>query len=147
MRGLPAFGFLSRSAPVWAVLLSASFVSRTALDWFAPPVDFHARATVSTFLAAGILVAAGLWASWRAGTFVAGTLTGIAATVIGAVISIVGAAGLLAVWHDADTMAAIRASGGLSEVFELPIMMILPGAVLGTVGGVAGATIKRLRSA
>ena len=60
---------------------------------------------------------------------------------------LVGAAGLLAIWHDADTMAAIRASGGLSEVFELPIMMILPGAVLGTIGGVVGATIKRLHSA
>ena len=66
---------------------------------------------------------------------------------IGAVISVIGAAGLLAIWHDAGTMAAIRASGGLGEVFELPVMMIIPGAVLGTIGGVVGATIKRLRSA
>ena len=43
-------------------------------------------------------------------------------------------------------MAAIRASGGLGEVFELPVMMVVPGAVLGTIGGVVGATIKRLRS-
>jgi hypothetical protein len=61
--------------------------------------------------------------------------------------SIVGAATLLAIWHGADTMAAIRASGGLGEAFELPIMMILPGAVLGTLGGVVGATIKHLGSA
>ena len=64
----------------------------------------------------------------------------------GALISVVGAAGLLAIWHDPNTMAAIRASGGLAEVFELPIMMILPGAVLGTIGGLIGATIKRLHS-
>jgi hypothetical protein len=89
----------------------------------------------------------GVWASWRSGSLFAGTLAGVAATAIGAVISVIGAAGLLAIWHDADTMAAIRASGGLSEVFELPIMMILPGAVVGTVGGVVGATIKRLRPA
>jgi hypothetical protein len=44
-------------------------------------------------------------------------------------------------------MAAIRASGGLGEVFELPIMMILPGAVLGTIGGVVCATVRRLRPA
>ncbi len=136
-----------RNARVWAVLFGAAFVSRTALDWLAPPADFHARSTVSTFLAVGILVAAGLWASWRSGSLVAGTLAGVAATAIGAVISIVGAAVLLVIWHDAETMAAIRASGGLSEVFELPIMMILPGAMLGTIGGVVGATIKLLRSA
>ena len=140
-------GFVSRSARVWAVLIGAAFVTRTALDWLAPPVDFHARSTVSTFLGVGILVTAGLWASWRSGSLFAGTLAGVAATAIGAVISVIGAAGLLAIWHDADTMAAIRASGGLGEVFELPIMMILPGAVLGTIGGMAGATIKRLRSA
>jgi len=143
---MQVLGFVSRSARVWAVLVGVAFVSRTALDWLAPPVDFHARSTVSTFLAVGILVAAGLWASWRSGSLVAGTIAGVAATAIGAVISVIGAAGLLAVWHDPDTMAAIRASGGLGEVFELPIMMILPGAVLGTVGGVVGATIKRLRS-
>jgi hypothetical protein len=140
-------GFVSRSARVWAVLFGAAFVTRTALDWLGPPVDFHARSTVSTFLGVGILVTAGLWASWRSGSLLAGTLAGVAATAIGAVISVIGAAGLLAIWHDADTMAAIRASGGLGEVFELPIMMILPGAVLGTIGGVVGATIKRLRSA
>jgi hypothetical protein len=141
------FGFVSRSARVWAVLFGAAFVTRTALDWLAPPVDFHARSTVSTLLSVGILVTTGLWASWRSGSLFAGTLAGVAATAIGAVISLIGAAGLLAIWHDADTMAAIRASGGLGEVFELPIMMILPGAVLGTIGGVVGATIKRLRSA
>ena len=44
-------------------------------------------------------------------------------------------------------MAAIRASGGLGEVFELPIVMIFAGAVLGSIGGVVGAAISRLRSA
>ena len=144
---MQVLGFVSRSARVWAVLFGAASVGRMALDWFVPPADFHARATVSTFLGVGILAAAGLWASWRSGSLVAGTAAGVAATAIGAAISVVGAAGLLAIWHDADTLSAIRASGGLGEVFELPIMMILPGAVLGTVGGVVGATIKRLRSA
>jgi hypothetical protein len=43
-------------------------------------------------------------------------------------------------------MAAIRGSGGLAEVFTLPISMVAPGAVLGTVGGVAGAIFRRLRA-
>jgi hypothetical protein len=43
-------------------------------------------------------------------------------------------------------MAAISASGGLGEVFALPLMMVVPGALLGTIGGLVGATIKQLRS-
>lgn len=139
-------GFVSRAARVWAVLFGAAFVARTALDWLAPPLDFHTRSTVSTAVGVGILVASGLWASWRSGSFVAGTVAGLATAAIGALISVIGAAGLLAIWHDAETMAAIRGSGGLGEVFELPLMMILPGVVLGTIGGLVGATIKRLRS-
>lgn len=139
-------GFVSRSAGVWAALFGVAFVTRTALDWFAPPLDFHTRSQVSTALAVGILVAAGVWASWRSGSFVAGTVAGVATTAIGAVISVIGAAGLLAIWHDAQTMAAIRGSGGLSEVFELPLLVVLPGMMFGTIGGVVGATLKRLRS-
>ena len=140
-------GFVWRGARIWAVLFGAAFIARTALDWLAPPVDFHTRSTVSTFLAIGLLLLAGLWASMRSGSLLAGTLAGVAATAIAAVISVLGAAGLLAIWHDAGTMAAIRDSGGLAEVFELPVIMVVPGAVLGTMGGLVGATLKRLRAA
>jgi hypothetical protein len=139
-------GFVMRSVRVWALLFAAAFITRTALDWLIPPVEFHARATVSTSLGIGLLLATGIWAAMRSGSLVAGTLAGIAATAIGALISIAGAAGLLAVWHDPHTMAAIRASGGLTEVFELPIMLILPGALLGTVGGALGVALKRFHS-
>jgi pheromone shutdown protein TraB len=135
--------FVSRRACVWAALFGAACVLRTAFDWLRPPLDFHTRSTVSTALGSGILVAAGFWASWRSGSFVAGAVVGIATTAIGAVISVMGAASLLAIWHDQQTLAAIRGSGGLSEVFELPFMMVLPGVVLGSIGGVVGATIKR----
>jgi hypothetical protein len=141
------FGFVSPGARLGGALFGAAFVARTALDWFAPPLDFHTRATVSTDLGVGILLMTGFWAAWRAGSFVAGIVAGVAAAVIGAVISIVGAAALLAIWHDPQTMAAIRGSGGLGEVFTLPLMMVLPGLVLGTIGGIAGAAGKRLHSA
>jgi hypothetical protein len=140
-------GFVWRSARLWAVLFAAAFIARTALDWLAPPIDFHVRATVSTTVGVGLLLSAGLLASLRSGSLYAGTLAGVAATAIGALISALGAAGLLAIWHDAGTMAAIRASGGLGEVFELPVMMVFPGAVLGTMGGLVGATIKWRRPA
>ena len=141
------FGFVSPGARLFGALFGAAVVARTALDWFAPPLDFHTRASVSTELGAGILLATGFWAAWRSGSFVAGIVAGVATAVIGAVISIAGAAVLLAIWHDPGTLAAIRGSGGLGEVFTLPVMMVLPGLLLGTVGGIAGAAGKRLSSA
>ena len=144
---MQVLGVVWRGTRIWAVLLGAACITRTGLDWLAPPVDFHTRSTVSTFLGVGLLLSAGLAASMRSGSFFAGALAGVAATALAAVISVLGAIFLLAIWHDAGTMAAIRASGGLGEVFELPVMMIVPGVVLGTIGGVVGATIRRLRSA
>jgi hypothetical protein len=71
-------------------------------------------------------------------------IAGVGTASIGAAVSIAGTAALLAIWHDPQTMAAIVGSGGLGEVFTLPLMMVLPGLVLGVVGGIAG---RRRRSA
>ena len=128
-------GFVSRSARTWAALFAAAFITRTAIDWLVPTSDFHARSMVSTILGCGILLLAGFWAAFRSGSFGAGPVAGIATAAIAAPIQIVGAAALLAVWHDSTTMAAIRGSGGLEEVFILPLVMVLPGIVLGTTGG------------
>jgi hypothetical protein len=102
---------------------------------------------VSTWVGVGIMLVTGSWAAWRCGSVVAGTLAGVATAVVGAVVSIVGAAALLAIWHDPQTLAAIRGSGGLGEVFTLPVMMVIPGFLLGTLGGIAGAAGRKWRSA
>jgi hypothetical protein len=102
---------------------------------------------VSTWLAIGILLVAGFAAGRRSGSIAAGTALGVTTTAVAAAISITGATTLLAIWHDPVTMAAIRGSGGLSEAFTLPIAMVVPGAALGTVGGVAGAIVRRLGAA
>lgn len=140
------FGFVSRGARLWGALFGAAVIARNALDWFAPPLDFHARAAVSTYVGIGLLLATGFWAAWHSGSLVAGTVAGVATAAIGAVISIVGAAGLLAIWHDPQMMAAIRGSGSLGETFTLPPLMVLPGVLLGTIGGIVGAAAKRLHS-
>ena len=97
---MQVLGFVWRSARIWAVLFAAAFVTRTALDWLAPPVDFHTRSTVSTFLGVGLLLSAGLWASMRSGSFLVGTLAGVAVTALGAVISVFGAR---AFWQSGTT--------------------------------------------
>lgn len=143
---MQVFGFVSPGARLSGALFGAAFVARTALDWFVPTLDFHTRANASTSLGVGIMLVTGSWAAWRAGSVVAGTIAGVATAVIGAVVSIAGAAALLAIWHDPRTLAAIRGSGGLGEVFTLPVMMVLPGLLLGTLGGVAGATGRKWRT-
>jgi hypothetical protein len=135
--------FVAPGARVGGALFGAAVVARDALDWFAPPFDFHARATVSTELGVGILLATGVWAGWRAGSSIAGIVAGVAAAGIGAVISIAGAVAMLALWHDPQTIAAIRGSGGMTEVFTLPVTMVVPGLLLGAIGGIAGAAGKR----
>jgi hypothetical protein len=139
-------GYIARSARFWALFLGATFVARTAMDWLMPTTDFYARSSVSTFVGIGTLLAAGFWASWRSGSLAAGTLAGVATAGLGAIVSVLGAAALLAFAHDPATMAAIRGSGGLAEVFTLPFMLMLPGLIVGTVGGAVGAGARRLRA-
>lgn len=138
------FSFVSPGVRLFAALFSAQFLVRTALDWFLPPSNFYVRSTVSTALGVGILVAAGFWAAWRSRSFFAAVVAGALTVGIASIISIVGAAVMLAIWHDPRTMAAIQGSGGFEEVLSLPLMMVLPGALLGACGGVASAGLKRL---
>jgi len=143
---LQVLGFVWRNARLWAALFAVAFLVRTALDWLLPPVDFHARANISTLLGAGIMLLAGFWAASRSGSFAAGPIVGIATAAFAVPLEVLGAATLLAGWHDPITMTAIRGSGGLEEVFILPLLMVLPGIVLGTIGGLLGAAVMRLRS-
>jgi len=136
--------FVSPGARLLAALFSAQFLTRMALDWFLPPLDFHTRSTVSTALGVGILLVAGFWAAWQSDSFAAGAVAGVVTAGLASITSIVGAAALLAIWHDPQTLAAIRRSGGLGEVFSLPLMMFLPGPLLGAGGGVASMALKRL---
>jgi heme/copper-type cytochrome/quinol oxidase subunit 3 len=143
MRREQMLAFISLRVFLFAILFSAQFLVRTILDWFMPTPDFHTRATVSTMLGAGTLLAAGFSASWRSDSFAAGAVSGLVTASLAAVISITGVVILLVVWHDPETMAAIRGSGGLEEVFSLPVMMILPGVVLGSLGSVGCIAVKR----
>jgi hypothetical protein len=131
----------------WAALFAGAFVARSALDMLHPTTDFQTRSQVSTAIAASLLLAAGFWTAWRSGSFFAGAAAGFATMAIASVLSIGGNAVLLAIWHDARAMSAISASGGLDEAFLLPVMAILPGMVLGGIGGLVGAGAKRFSRA
>jgi hypothetical protein len=132
-----------RTTAVWATLFATSFVGRTAMDWRLPTADFYARSTVTTSLAVAIFLLAGLWAGFRSRSLTAGPLVGILTAIVALPIQLVGAALLLALWHDPVTLSAAHASGGLAEVFTLPLLTVLPCILISCVGGMIGATISR----
>ena len=130
----------------WAAVFAFAFVARSAFDWFVPPADFQLRSQVSTAVAVAVLLTAGFWIASRSGSFVAGVATGFAVAAVAAVLSLVGETAILALWHDPATMKAVQDSGGLDEAVMFPIVLMLPGAILGGLGGVLGAGVKRLRA-
>ena len=134
-------GFVVRRNVLPALLFAGAFVIRTALDWLQPPTDFTTRSLISTLIATSVLLMSGFFASWKSGAILAGGLSGIATTALAALLSTVCALGLLAIWHDPTTLQAIEGSGGLGEVFSLPVMLIVPGVLLGTIGGVIGTLV------
>lgn len=137
-------GFVWRATWPWALAFSAAYVGRVALDWLVPPADFHLRATISTAFAVAILLAAGAHVAWRTGSVAGGTLAAVATAAVAALASAAGVGILLSIWHDPSTLNAIQDSGGLDEAFTLPISMVVPALVVGTLGGVVGGAARRL---
>jgi hypothetical protein len=136
-------GLVWRAASIWGLLLAVSVIGRDTLDWWLSPTDdFYARSIVSTGVAVALFACAGALTAWRSRSIRSGMLAGTAAGLIAAVIVNLGSVVMLAVKHDPHTMAMIRASGGLDEVFSLPIFITLPGTVCATVGAVAAKMLR-----
>lgn len=137
-------GILLRRHWVWALLLGTAFVVRTGYDWLEPTSEFAARSSVSTAVGVSILLCAGFVATWRSGSAWTGALAGFTTALMASVVSLSGAALLLAFRHDQATMMSIRGSGGLAEVFTLPVMLLVPAVPLGTLGGACAKTLRML---
>jgi hypothetical protein len=135
--------FAWRSVWVWVMLLTATHVGRMILDWRVPTHDFRTRGAVTTYFAIALFASTGLWAAWRCDSIRAGILAGIVTSATGAAISILSALALLAVWHDPETLSAIQGSGGLGEVFTLPLIIVVPATSIATLGALVGKALAR----
>jgi hypothetical protein len=131
-------GFVWYEHRLPAALLAMAFLVRAAVDWHVPTGDFATRSSVLTAVTAAILTAAGFVRARRSANFRSGMFAGAATALLAIGFNAIGAALLLLGSHDAATLAAIEASGGIIEVFVLPVLLVVPGAVLGLLGaGVA----------
>jgi hypothetical protein len=137
------WGYVWRATWPWAAVFGGAFLVRAAYDWRVTPTDFVTRSAVTTAVAATTLLATGFWTSWRSGSVRAAIVIAVLTSQIAALFSVAGVTLMLAVWHDAGTMRAIAASGGLSEVYTLPFMTIIPALFLGVIGGTLGSVARR----
>ena len=153
-RGVPAAdrwyvrqvaGFVWRSQWGWAVALSVVFVGRVSWDWLIPTTDFHVRAEIATYASASVLLLAGAVAGWRSQSIAAGAIAGAAVAIIAAAFDLAASSLLLATLPHQATFAAAEQSGGISEVFTLPFILIVRATVLGLLGGLPAAVSQRLR--
>jgi ABC-type dipeptide/oligopeptide/nickel transport system permease component len=80
----------------------------------------------------------GMFAAYRTRSLRASVATGLVVSLFAAPITLGGILLMLAIWHEPQTMSAIAHSGGLHEVFSLPIFMGIPAIILALVGGLFG---------
>lgn len=133
---------LWRTAWPWAALIAAALTIRGAIDMLAPsPYTrgvVHPRSMITSNMLFATWLVCGAWSAWRCGRLRSGIVVVFAASALGALLSMAGSLLLLAVWHDPETMAAINGSGGVDEMWGIPLMLIPIGTICGTVGALAG---------
>lgn len=130
---------------LWALALAAIFEGRTAYDWFAPTTNFQARSDVTTYLMISTLLVIGASTTLRTRSFKAGMISTLSALIGSAVLCTAMTSFLYWNWRSPDLIAAIKQSGGLSEVFALPLLLIVPGTIVGAIGASFAAASYRRR--
>lgn len=138
-------GFVWRATWVWAAVLAALTLGRSALDWFLPPASFYTRSMVTTYSHMGVFAAVGFRAVWRGQSLSGAAAAALGAQVIAVPMIFAGTVGLIGLWHDPQTLGAIEHSGGIGELFTLPLAVTGPAVLLSILGGGVGLILGRSR--
>jgi len=121
---------------LWALVLAALYVGRTAFDWFAPTTHFAPRAEATTVTMISSLLVIGGSSTLRTRSVLSGIVHTASALVLAAIIDVFALAFVYVNWNNTALAAAINASGGPWEAFTLPLIMIVPGTLIGALGAV-----------
>ena len=119
---------------LWGLVLAAIYSSRMAYDWFVPTSIFEPRAAVTTWTMIGTLLVIGASSSLRTRSVMAGIVSTTGALVVSAIISAAVLAFVYWNWRSSAMLEAIANSGGFNEAFTTPVILIVPGTVIGAIG-------------
>ena len=146
-------GFLWRATWAWGAILAALALGRGALDVFVPPASWGTRAHVTTYAHIAVFIVISFRAA-RRGRSLADSVPESLADSVAAVLSTQIVANLmifagnlvfLGIWHDPQTLTAIEQSGGMGEMFFMPVVITAPAVLLSLVGGSAALILPRPR--
>ena len=90
------------------------------------------------------LLVIGTSSALRTRSIRAGIVATATALVVSAVLCSIATTVMYTAWSSPELRAAIVASGGLAEVYTLPIMMIVPGTFIGAIGASVLTLPRRL---
>lgn len=119
---------------LWALVLATVFEARTAYDWFVPTTNFRPRSEVTTYMMITVLLVIGASSTMRTRSFKAGVVSTLTALIGSAVICSAVTSFMYWNFQSPELIAAVQRSGGLSEAFALPVMLIIPGSIVGAIG-------------
>jgi hypothetical protein len=144
-------GFLCRLTWMFVVLNAAALILRTILDTFAPPGfaphSYQLRSSASTYSAVGTFLLAGSYAGYRMGRARAGMLAAVTASAVGFALALTFEVVLFytVIQDDPAKLNLFYVTGGWGEVVGLPVIITFVAALLGSLGGLCGKYVSRLR--
>ena len=138
-------GFLWRSTWAVATLLALLTLGRFALDVFVPPASFYTRATVTTYSHVAFFIIVGFRAARRGRSVADSAAAALSAQIMAILMIFAGTLAFLGIWHDPQTLTAIEQSGGIGELFILPLMVTGPAVLFSMLGGAAGLILAKSR--
>jgi hypothetical protein len=139
-----ALGLLLRASAPWGILAGIALIVRNLFDIYSPVLyreEFVPRSIVLTWTLVAIYLMASSLQACRTRHVRAGVFIAIIASLIAGVVSIAGAGVMLALWHDENTLSLWRHSGGLDEIYAVPVLLVGVATVLGVLGSAFGRLV------
>jgi hypothetical protein len=142
-------GYVLRKAWIWGALVGAILLTRFLFDTLAPvrytPGVIHPRSAIMSYALIAAFAFGSGWQAWRSGHVGSGVLMAFATAAFGGALSAAGTVTYLAIWHDPETLRAIRSSGGLAEaLWGVPLLLVPIGLITGATGSVVGRLAKAI---
>jgi hypothetical protein len=144
-------GHLLRQTWMWGTLVAVICVTRYLVDTLAPihymPGVIALRSAVMSWALTATFFGCGAWHAWRTGLAHAGMMLAVIAAMIGGDLAIAGTGVCLAISHGPETMSAIEHSGGIDELWAIPlVLMPLIATGIGAAGALLGTAAAALYS-